>query len=281
MRRRHLQDRHIGAHGVREDVEPAVRGEVGGEAVEQDGVVDRERRRQRVGEAGELVRPIGIAGRVGDDEGEAGLGSGARRGRHRDVRRQHRVLQREGALEVRDEPPVVGRHHPGGLRAVVRRTATEGDERVAPLGPVHGVRRHHVGVLRVRLHLVEHHDLDTGSLDLGPDLVDDARTAQAGGHQERAAEAEVTSGCTHHLVCARPEQRSGHRVEVLDREDVETTDVHVTTFPWTARGGGQVGTVSESVLFLRMPERVGPCAARRRRSAAARQCSSQWPSWRA
>ena len=57
-------------------------------------------------------------------------------------------------------------------------------------------------------------------------LVDDACAAQTGGHEQDPTHPELGGGDADHLVCAGAEQRGGRRVDALDREQVEATDVH-------------------------------------------------------
>ena len=112
QRRLEVQPRDVGLRGVREHVEPALRGVVDRAAVVEHRVVDRQAGDRGVVEGDVLVRVVGVRRRVGDDVGPRGLRAGAGRGGDRDVRRVLRVLRLVESLELVDVAAVVGDRDP-------------------------------------------------------------------------------------------------------------------------------------------------------------------------
>jgi hypothetical protein len=64
------------------------------------------------------------------------------------------------------------------------------------------------------------------------DLVDGVAAPQAGGHHQDLLEAQLLRFRPDHLVRARPDERPGKRVELLDRERLEQfIDLHGVPAP--------------------------------------------------
>ena len=151
------------------------------------------------------------------------------------MRRVVRILRLVESLELVDVPAVVRDRDARALAGVMRRSAADRHERVAPVLLVqrHGV--HHVVVLRVGLHLVVEDDLKAVVFQRFHDLVHGAAAAQPGGHHENTLESQLLGLGADQLMGARAQQSPRKRVELLDRKWLEQFfDLHGRTDPLRA-----------------------------------------------
>ena len=227
QRRREVEAGDERLTAVRQHVESAVRGEVLRAGVVEQRVVDGDGDDGRFVEGDPLVRVVHIGG-VGDDVCPRGFRTRSRRCRYGDVRRVLLVRGLGESLELVDVAAVVGDDDARTLCRVVARAATNGDDAVALLLLVEGRGLHDVVVLGVRLDLVEQNHLDALVLDLADQFLDDAGSAQAGGDEQRALEAEVLRLDSDDVVRADSEEGAREGVEFLDREvpDLIELDSH-------------------------------------------------------
>ena len=204
-----------------------------------------------------------------------GLRTRSRRGGYRDVRRVLLVGGLGEALELVDVAAVVRDDDAGALGGVMAGATADGDDAVALFLLVEGGGLHDVVVLGVGLHLVVEHDLDTLVLDLAGQFLDDARTAQAGGHQQSALEAEVLGFHTDDVVCAHTEQGAREGVELLDRKIPNL--VQLNGHRTTPRGIGRVVHPVDPTVDPRGPRHNGFGSGPAVRNAETVRSGRPWP----
>ena len=216
-----IEPRDIRLRGVRQHVEPALRGVVDRAVEVEHRIVDGQRRHAGVVEGHVLVRIVRIGGGVGDDVGPRRLRARARRGGNGDVRRILRILGLVEALEIVDVAAVVRNGDARALTRVMGGAAADGDEAVALVLLIQLHRVHHVVVLGIGLDLVVDDDLEAVPLQRLGHVVDDVGAAQPRGHQQGLLETHLQGLRADHLVRARPEHPPGERMELLNGEWLE------------------------------------------------------------